>query len=114
MFLFRIKYEVIALEQHNVRLIKEIHENKQAIHHLKAEWAHLNDPKSLQNFTQKYLPDLSPVKSSQLITFQDMAGSSRNAKTNQAKQLAKGNTQQNALDDYIADLTAGAADGVRA
>ena len=97
MVLFRVKYEVNALEQHNVRLKKEIQSNKGAIHILKAEWTHLNDPKRLQNFSQKYLTELKPIKSSQLITFQDMAGASVNNKV----QPSQKQNAQNALDAYM-------------
>jgi len=110
MVLFRVKYEVIALEQHDMRLKKEIHANKDAIHILKTEWTHLNDPKSLQNFTQKYLTELKPVSSGQLITFHDMAGSNTTPKTH-TKQKPD---QMNALDMYVADFAAEASEGINA
>ncbi len=73
--LFRVKYEVIALEANHLRVQKEIKENKDAIHVLKAEWTYLNEPKSLQALCHKYLPELKSVGSRQLVTFQDMTSS---------------------------------------
>jgi hypothetical protein len=70
--MYRVKYEVGALEVSMKRLTHEITQNKETIHVLKAEWNHLNDPKRLQNSCAKYLPDLKPVHSKQLITLQDM------------------------------------------
>lgn len=110
MVLFRVKYEVIALEQHNTRLKKEIRANKDAIHHLKAEWTHLNDPKRLQASSKTHLHELSPVKSSQLITFQDMAGSNANIKLESSQKK----DNQNALDAYIADFATEASEEVHA
>lgn len=110
MVLFRVKYEVIALEQHNTRLKKEIIANKDAIHHLKAEWTYLNDPKLLQKFSQKYLAELNPVKSGQLITFQDMAGSNANIKPESSRK----NELPNTLDAYVADFAADESEGVHA
>ena len=109
MVLFRIKYEVIALEQHNTRLKKEIHANKDAIHHLKAEWTYLNDPKLLQKFSQKYLTELNPVKSGQLITFQDMAGSNNIKPESSPKREPK-----STLDAYVADFASEIAEEVHA
>ncbi|MDP3371834.1 MAG: hypothetical protein Q8S21_02965 [Candidatus Paracaedibacteraceae bacterium] len=97
MVLFRIKYEVIALEQHNVRVKTDIQLNKNAIHILKAELTHLNDPKRLQTLSQKYLSDLKPIVSHQMITFQDMTNPMRSEKI---ESVEKG-THQNALDAYI-------------
>ena len=73
--LFRVKYEVIALEANHQRVQKEIRENQDAIHVLKAEWTYLNEPKSLQALCHKYLPELKSVNSRQLVTFQDMTSS---------------------------------------
>lgn len=110
MVLFRIKYEVIALEQHNTRLKKEIDENKDAIHHLKAEWTYLNDPKRLQVSSKNHLSELKPVNSGQLITFQDMAGSNTNVK----QESAQKNDLKNTLDAYVANFALEAAEGVQA
>lgn len=110
MVLFRIKYEVIALEQHNKRIKKEILANKDAIHHLKAEWTYLNDPKRLQASAKNHLRELNPIKSAQLITFQDMAGSLTSTQTESNHK----NQKQSTLDAYIADFTTDTAEGVDA
>ena len=115
MVLFRIKYEVIALEQHNTRLKKELNINKDAIHHLKAEWTHLNDPVRLQKSSKQHLAELRPVISNQLITFQDMAGSDTAHKPHAAQQQTHTNTPtQNALDAYVANFETEANEGVQA
>lgn len=97
MVLFHIKYEVIALEQHNARIKTDVQLNKNAIHILKAELTHLNDPKRLQALSKKYLSDLKPIVSHQMITFQDMTNSPRNSTPKPAEK----NPSQNALDAYI-------------
>ncbi len=71
LILFRVKYEVVFLEQQQNQIRKSIIESEESIHVLKAEWAHLNDPKILQVLTQKYL-DLSPIQGSQMISLKDV------------------------------------------
>lgn len=75
LILFRVKYEVVFLEQQQNQIRKSIIESEESIHVLKAEWAHLNDPKILQTLTQKYL-DLSPIQGSQMISLKDVATTS--------------------------------------
>lgn len=70
--LFRVKYEVSALEGVQKRLEHEINQSLESIHVLKAEWNHLNDPHRLQKLCAKYLPYLEPIRSTQLITMEDM------------------------------------------
>lgn len=112
MVLFRIKYEVIALEQHNIRVKSDIQLNKSAIHILKAEWTHLNDPKRLQNLSQKYLNALKPVTSIQLITFQDMTSSPKNEPIPKSNEI---HNAQSAFDIYVeSSLDDTTNDGVRA
>lgn len=71
--LFKTKYAVMSLEQQHSQIKKNIQETREAIHVLRAEWAHLNDPSRLQVLAQKYL-DIAPVGGSQLISFADVAG----------------------------------------
>lgn len=82
--MYRVKYEVGSLEVSMKRLTKEISQNKEAIHVLKAEWSHLNDPKRLQKLCAKYLPALKPVHSKQLITLQDMLQSGGQSNTDKS------------------------------
>jgi hypothetical protein len=71
--LFQLKYEVMNLEQDHQRIRKTIRETGEAIHVLRAEWAHLNDPKRLQNLCERYL-SVSPIKGSQFISLQEATG----------------------------------------
>ncbi len=67
--LFQLKYEVMNLEQDHRRIRKTIRETDESIHVLRAEWAHLNDPKRLQNLCERYL-SIAPIQGSQLISLQ--------------------------------------------
>ena len=55
--LFKVKYEVVGLETQHQKIKKSIHEVKESIHILKAEWAHLANPERIQNLSIKYLPE---------------------------------------------------------
>jgi hypothetical protein len=91
--LFRVKYAVGALEILQNRLKKEIVQNKEAIHVLKAEWHHLNDPKRLQTLCGKYLSSLKPVSNTQLIMMRDIVIASNSP------------SGEKELDDFIASLS---------
>lgn len=67
--LFQLKYQVMNLEQDHHRIRKTIRETDEAIHILRAEWAHLNDPKRLQSLCERYLA-VSPIRGSQLVSLQ--------------------------------------------
>lgn len=54
-FLFNVKYKVVALDQELSQVNRDINEAHQSIHILKAEWEHLNNPLRLQKLAQKYL-----------------------------------------------------------
>lgn len=71
--LFQLKYQVMNLEKDHTRIRKNIRETKEAIHVLKAEWAHLNDPKRLQSLCERYLT-ITPIKGSQLVSLQQVTG----------------------------------------
>jgi|GEM_PF-539952 len=71
--LFHLKYQVMNLEQEHHRIRKTIRETDEAIHVLRAEWAHLNDPKRLQSLCEKYLT-VSPIQGSQLVSLQQATG----------------------------------------
>lgn len=92
--LFQLKYEVMNLEQDHKRIHKTIRETKEAIHVLKAEWAHLNDPKRLQNLCERYLTN-SPIRGNQLVSFQQVTG----GKPGKAPGYDRG-----ALDQLVADV----------
>ena len=71
--LFQLKYHVVQLEEKLVMTEKKIAERKEAIHVLKAEWSHLNDPQRLQRLANTHL-QMSPIQSFQLISLQDLMG----------------------------------------
>jgi hypothetical protein len=59
--LFRLKYEVLGLEQTHQQIKKSIFDTKEAIHVLRAEWAHLSDPSRIQKLSIKYLNNGQPL-----------------------------------------------------
>ena len=65
--LFQLKYQVMNLEEDHRRIRRVIRETDEAIHILKAEWAHLNDPKRLQILCERYLA-VEPIQGSQLVS----------------------------------------------
>ncbi len=69
--LFSVKYQVQDLEEELVNLNKSIIEERQAIHVLKAEWSHLNNPERLQALAERHL-GMKPVDPSQLASFKDI------------------------------------------
>lgn len=69
--LFRLKYQVLTLEQTYQHLKKTHEDTKETITVLRAEWAHLNDPQRLQLLAEKYL-DLEPVAFKQIVGLRDI------------------------------------------
>jgi hypothetical protein len=69
--LFQVKFEVQALEKQLKGLNAHIYANQQAIHVLKAEWSHLNDPNRLAELNGRYL-QLQAVDPKQLARLQDI------------------------------------------
>lgn len=65
--LVSVKYRVLELEEERVRLNREIAIDRQAIHVLKAEWSHLNDPQRLGALARRHL-GLGPVLPEQMGT----------------------------------------------
>ncbi len=53
--LFVVKYQVQDLEGELVQYNRAIIEDRQAIHVLKAEWNHLNQPSRLRQLAERYL-----------------------------------------------------------
>lgn len=70
--LFAVKYEVQDLEAELTGLERGIVSEERAIHVLRAEWSHLNDPERLRDLAQRYL-GMGPVSARQLETFDDLA-----------------------------------------
>jgi cell division protein FtsL len=63
--LFKVKYEVVEIEQKLDRTIAQIEREKENIHVLKAEWSHLNEPQRLQKLAAKHL-DIRPMRTEQI------------------------------------------------
>ena len=63
--LFKVKYEVVEIEQQLAQAEQQISREKETIHILKAEWSHLNEPQRLQKLAEKYL-DIVPMKTEQI------------------------------------------------
>jgi len=53
--LFVFKYQVQDMEAELVQYNRTITEDRQAIHVLKAEWSHLNQPSRLRQLAERYL-----------------------------------------------------------
>jgi cell division protein FtsL len=53
--LFIVKYQVQDLENVLVDYNRKITENREAVHVLKAEWSHLNQPARLRKLAERYL-----------------------------------------------------------
>ena len=69
--LFSVKYRVQGLEQELVNLNRAIISDREAIHILNAEWAHLNNPARLEQVVDKFF-DLAPVHANQMGTFDSL------------------------------------------
>lgn len=66
---FRITYQVDALEKELHSLNKEILDEQETIHILKAEWSYLNDPTRLYDLAKRHLKSLDEMRGEQLINF---------------------------------------------
>ena len=69
--LFRVKYQVVALEKNYKEIVKCIAENKEAVHVLKAELTHLNDPARLQKLAITHL-GFSALKPFQIVSINEL------------------------------------------
>jgi len=70
--LFSVKYQVQDLEEELVGLERSIVSERQAIHVLKAEWSHLNDPSRLGALAREYL-GMKPVAPNRVATFETIS-----------------------------------------
>ncbi len=70
--LFQLKYRVQDLESDIRTLEQTIRSEREAIHVLKAEWSHLNDPSLLRVLAARHL-DLAPMRTTQLARWDDVA-----------------------------------------
>ncbi len=69
--LFVVKYQVQDLEEELIGLNRAITEDRQAIHVLKAEWSHLNEPSRLKKLAERYL-GLGPIATDQVGTANEL------------------------------------------
>lgn len=69
--LFVVKYQVQDLEDTLTQINREIASNRQAVHVLKAEWSHLNEPSRLRFLATRHL-DLGPLENVQFTTPDDL------------------------------------------
>lgn len=69
--LFRVKYQVVALEKSHKEITKSIAETKESIHILKAELTHLNDPARLQKLAMTHL-NFKALKPNQIIVVDEL------------------------------------------
>jgi cell division protein FtsL len=63
--LFKVKYEVQALEDDLGRINRQINADNEAIHVLKAEWSYLSQPTRVGELARRHLP-LAPLTAAQL------------------------------------------------
>ncbi len=69
--LYRIKYEVRALERHGAELVARIDRDRQAIEVLRAEWTHLARPQRLERLNRRFLR-LQPLGRDQFARLGDL------------------------------------------
>ena len=70
--LFVVKYQVQDLEDTLTEINREIASKQQAIHVLKAEWSHLNEPNRLRLLAARHL-DLGPLENAQFTRLSDLS-----------------------------------------
>ena len=66
--MFVINNRVIALENDLERVHAKIREDQNALHVLKAEWTHLNDPARIRNLSENHIR-MKPLRGEQIISF---------------------------------------------
>lgn len=69
--LFMVKHQVQVLEDELTGLNRQLTADRQAIHVLRAEWSHLNEPTRLKTLADRYLP-MAPLTASQLSADPDL------------------------------------------
>jgi len=71
--LFTLKHEVQSLEEELAHINKDIYENEESIHVLKAEWSYLNDPQRVGALADRLL-GMKPIKPDQLSSIEELTG----------------------------------------
>jgi cell division protein FtsL len=67
--LFQVKYRVQNLKKDLVEINRQIAQNKQEVHVLKAEWVYLNDPARIKKLSDKYLDNLQFASTPQVKNY---------------------------------------------
>lgn len=66
---FVLKHEVQKLEQQLARVHRQTIAQQEALHVLRAEWSHLNQPERLRDLAHRHLA-LEPLAPGQIVSFE--------------------------------------------
>lgn len=69
--MYILKYEVKKLETELANLNNNIHKDQEAIHVLKAEWSHLNNPERIKKLSERFIK-LEPITPEQIVTIAEL------------------------------------------
>ena len=69
--LFQVSYRVQSLEDELTRVNRQILQERDTIHVLRAEWSYLNEPTRLAELAQRHL-NLAPLAASQMVRIEDL------------------------------------------
>ncbi len=69
--LFQVAYRVQLLEEKLTRVNRQIVQERETIHVLRAEWSYLNEPGRLADLASRHL-SLAPLEASQMIRIEDL------------------------------------------
>lgn len=70
-FVYQLKYEVVRQERQLARINRQIIEDQEAIHVLKAEWSYLNQPAQIEAAARAHL-GLEPIRGRQFATVETL------------------------------------------
>ncbi len=65
--LFKIKHEVMALERSIKHMNQQLHQTKERLTLLKAEWSYLTHPGRIHKLVSKYLPKAMPLNKGKVL-----------------------------------------------
>ena len=85
--LFLVKYRVQGLEAQLQNLNRDIVQDRQRLHVLRAEWSHFNEPDRLRALAGRHL-DMMPVRSGQVVERDRMGEKLPERPENPSDQLA--------------------------
>jgi len=68
---FVLKHEVQKLEARLSSVHRQIVNDQETLHVLKAEWSHLNQPERLKDLARRHL-DLQPLAPGQIVRLEDL------------------------------------------